>query len=261
MYNIQDFIQLIAQLRHPNSGCPWDLKQTYQSMIPCLTEETYEVIEAIEKQNMANLKEELGDLLLQVVFFTQLATEDKHFTFQDVVNEIAQKIVRRHPHVFGDKSANNEQEALQNWNAMKEKENQYKGNHSILDNVPSAFPSLMRAEKLQKRCARFGFDWTTSEPVFEKVIEELNEVKAELNQDNREQNKIHEEIGDLLFAVVNLARHLKVPPEEALRQANKKFERRFRAVENKLQQQGKAIESSSLVELDILWDEVKKEEK
>lgn len=261
MYNIQDFIQLIAQLRNPNGGCPWDLKQTYQSMIPCLTEETYEVIEAIEKQNMANLKEELGDLLLQVVFFSQLATEDKHFTFQDVLNEVAEKIVRRHPHVFGDKSANNEQEALQNWNAMKAQENQSKGNQSILDNVPNAFPALMRAEKLQKRCSKFGFDWETSEPVFDKVIEELNEVKIEVNQNNQDQNKINEEVGDLLFAVVNLARHLKVSPEEALRQANAKFERRFRAVENKLQAQGIPLEDCSLIELDLLWDEVKCEEK
>lgn len=257
MYNIQDFVQLIAQLRNPNGGCPWDLKQTYQSMIPCLTEETYEVIDAIEKQDIANLREELGDLLLQVVFFSQLATEDQHFTFDDVVNDVAEKIVRRHPHVFGDKSATNEEEALQNWNAIKAQENHNKDYHSILDNIPTAFPALMRAEKLQKRCSKVGFDWTDSEPVFAKVMEELEEVKMEVNAKDKDQNKINEEVGDLLFAVVNLARHLKVSPEESLRQANTKFERRFRAVERIVAEQNRAVEGCSLIELDQLWDQVK----
>lgn len=260
MYNIEDFVQLISQLRNPNGGCPWDLKQTYQTMIPCLTEETYEVIDAIEKQNIANLKEELGDLLLQVVFFCQLAKEDNHFNFNDVVNEVAEKIVRRHPHVFGDKSANNEQEALRNWNAIKaqEKQNQQQ---SILDNVPHAFPALMRAQKLQKQCAKVGFDWDTAEPVFDKVREELEEVKQELTRNPLDQQKINEEVGDLLFAIVNLARHLHVPAEESLRKANEKFERRFRAVENKLRGQQKSFEQTSLVEMDLLWNEIKQEEK
>lgn len=260
MYNIQDFVQLIAQLRNPNGGCPWDLKQTYQSMIPCLTEETYEVIDAIEKQNMTNLKEELGDLLLQVVFFSQLAYEEQHFDFNDVVNEVAEKIIRRHPHVFGEKSAQNEQEALQNWNAIKAQEKHKAGNHSILDDIPHSFPALMRAEKLQKRCAKIGFDWSNIQPVFEKVQEEINEVKQELNQAIPAQEKINEEIGDLLFSVVNLARHLKVAPEEALRQANKKFEQRFRSVENKLQAQNLSINDRTLAELDQIWDQVKQEE-
>lgn len=260
MYHIQDFVQLIAQLRNPNGGCPWDLKQTYQSMIPCLTEETYEVIEAIEKQNMTNLKEELGDLLLQVVFFSQLACEDGHFAFNDVVNEVAEKIIRRHPHVFGEKSANNEQEALQNWNAIKEQEKHKAGNHSILDDVPNAFPALMRAEKLQKRCAKVGFDWTDIQPVFAKVEEELNEVRQELTPTNISQEKIQAEIGDLLFSVVNLARHLKVSPEEALRQANNKFEQRFRKLENQLQAQNLSINDRTLTELDHIWDQIKQEE-
>ncbi|NBI12301.1 nucleoside triphosphate pyrophosphohydrolase [[Haemophilus] felis] len=259
MYNIQDFVQLIAQLRNPNGGCPWDLKQTYQSMIPCLTEETYEVIDAIEKQDMTNLREELGDLLLQVVFFSQLATEDQHFTFDDVVNDVAEKIVRRHPHVFGDKSATNEEEALQNWNAIKAQEKQKSGQGttvlSVLDNVPLAFPALMRAEKLQKRCAKVGFDWQSLDPVFAKVLEELDEVKVEVEQ--RNQAKIAEEMGDLLFAVVNLARHLTVAPEQALRAANSKFERRFRAVERRVAEQNRAVEDCSLTELDQLWDEAK----
>ncbi|WP_424407014.1 nucleoside triphosphate pyrophosphohydrolase [Pasteurella sp. PK-2025] len=259
-HTIQNFIELIATLRNPNGGCPWDLKQNYDSMIPCLLEESYEVIEAIQQKNMENLREELGDLLLQVVFFSQLASEDQHFTFDDVVNDVAEKIIRRHPHVFGQTSANNEQEALENWNAIKAQENNQKGQQSILDNIPHAFPALMRAEKLQKRCAKVGFDWRELTPVLEKVYEELDEVKQELNKVNKDQNKIEEEVGDLLFATVNLSRHLKCQAEESLRKANNKFEKRFRAVENKLKEQNKTVEQSSLMEMDLLWAEVKQSE-
>lgn len=257
-YNIQDFIQLIAKLRDPNGGCPWDLKQNYHSMIPCLMEESYEVVEAIEQQNATDLKEELGDLLLQVVFLSQLATEEQKFTFEDVVDAVAEKIIRRHPHVFGDKSAGDETEALQNWNAMKAEENKDKGHTSILDNIPHAFPALMRAEKLQKRCAKVGFDWPELAPVIAKIEEELAELKQEINRPHLVQAQVEEELGDLLFAVVNLSRHLKCQPEESLRKANHKFEGRFRAVEHKLQQQQKSFEQVSLLEMDLLWDEVKK---
>ncbi|MDU8923544.1 nucleoside triphosphate pyrophosphohydrolase [Pasteurellaceae bacterium LIM206] len=259
-YDIQDLIQTVAKLRDPNGGCPWDLKQTYDSMIPCLVEETYEVVEAIEQRNTANLREELGDLLLQIVFFSQLAKEENKFTFADVVNEVNEKIIRRHPHVFGHLSAANEQEALQRWNEMKARENRAKGLHSILDNVPKSFPSLLRAEKLQKKCAKVGFDWDDINQVVAKVEEELREMKQELARRERNQANIEEELGDLLFATVNLSRHLKCQPEESLRKANEKFERRFRAVERKLNQAGKSCEQSSLIEMDILWDEVKKEE-
>ncbi|MFZ7136534.1 nucleoside triphosphate pyrophosphohydrolase [Avibacterium avium] len=257
-HNIQDFLQLIAQLRNPNGGCPWDLEQTYQSMIPCLLEESYEVVEAIEQQNTENLREELGDLLLQVVFFSQLAKEDNLFTFDDVVNEVAEKILRRHPHVFGEEKAHNEQEALSHWNKVKAEEN--KTRQSILDNIPHAFPALMRAEKLQKRCAKVGFDWDNVQPVIAKVQEELQEVQAELARPQQDQAKIEEEIGDLLFAVANLSRHLHCSPEEALRKANQKFERRFRQLEALAQQQGKSLQNSTLEELDALWDKVKSEE-
>lgn len=266
-YQIQDFVQLIAKLRDPNGGCPWDLKQNYQSMIPCLIEETYETVDAIEKNDVANLREELGDLLLQVVFFSQLATEEGKFTFDDVLNDVAEKIVRRHPHVFGDKSAANEEDALANWNAMKAQEKLALGeksavqNPSILDNVPQAFPALLRAEKLQKKCTKVGFDWNNVQDVIEKVEEEIQEVKQELACSQQDPRKINEEVGDLLFAMVNLSRHLKCNAEESLRQANNKFERRFRAVEQKLQSQNKTFEQSNLMEMDILWDEVKKEEK
>ncbi|MCW9718824.1 nucleoside triphosphate pyrophosphohydrolase [Avibacterium sp. 21-599] len=259
-YSIQDFVQLIAKLRDPNGGCPWDLEQTYQTMIPHLLEESYEVVEAIEQQNTDNLREELGDLLLQVVFFSQLAKEDNLFTFDEVINEVAEKILRRHPHVFGEAKAHNEQEALRHWNTIKAQENKNKAYQSILDNVPQSFPALMRAEKLQKRCAKVGFDWDNIQPVMAKVQEELQEVQAELARPQQEQAKIEEEIGDLLFAVVNLSRHLHCSPEEALRKANQKFERRFRQVETRVKQQGKSLQSSTLTELDRLWDDVKKQE-
>lgn len=259
-YQIQDFVQLIAKLRDPNGGCPWDLKQNYHTMIPCLLEESYEVVDAIQLDNVANLKEELGDLLLQVVFLSQLATEEGKFNFDDVVNDVAEKIVRRHPHVFGDKSAHNEQEALQNWNAMKAAEKQHQAQSSILDNIPHSFPALMRAEKLQKRCAKVGFDWQEKVSVLAKIEEELSEVKQEINRPHFMPEKAEEELGDLLFTVVNLSRHLNCQAEEALRKANHKFERRFRALENKLKQQNKAFEDVSLAEMDLLWDEVKREE-
>lgn len=259
-YTIQDFVQLIAQLRNPNGGCPWDLKQNYESMIPCLTEETYEVIEAIQKKDIANLREELGDLLLQVIFFSQLASEDGYFTFDDVLNDVADKIVRRHPHVFGDVSARNEEEALMRWNEIKSQEKSNKDKDSILDNVPSAFPALLRAQKLQKQCAKVGFDWREIQPVFAKVQEELQEVKEEFDRTPQEQSKIEEEIGDLFFATVNLARHLKCDAEDSLRKANAKFEQRFRKVEQKAKEKGAQLEDLSLMEMDFLWDEVKKEE-
>ncbi|TDQ58135.1 ATP diphosphatase [Mesocricetibacter intestinalis] len=259
--NIDHFVRLIAKLRDPKDGCPWDLKQNYRSMIPCVLEESYEVIEAIEQNNMQNLREELGDLLLQVVFLSQLAAEEQIFTFEDVVCDISEKILRRHPHVFGDKSATNEQEALENWNAVKAEENQKKAYTSILDNIPQAFPALMRAEKLQKRCAKVGFDWEDINQVAAKVEEELQEVRQELACCPPVPARIEEEIGDLLFAAVNLARHAQCRPEESLRKANRKFERRFRAVEKKLKQEDKDFSQTSLQEMDLLWDEIKKQEK
>lgn len=260
-HSIQDFIKLIAQLRHPEKGCPWDLKQNYESMIPCLIEETYEVIDAIQKKDITNLREELGDLLLQVVFFSQLASEEQHFNFDDVLNDVAEKIIRRHPHVFADAKAENEEEALARWNSIKALEKSKAQNQSILDNVPSAFPVLMRAQKLQKQCSKIGFDWTEISPVFEKIEEELQEVKDEFNKNPQDIERIEEELGDLFFATVNLSRHLKCNAEESLRKANLKFEQRFRKVEQKAKEMGKELTALSLIEMDILWDEVKREEK
>lgn len=259
--NIQELKNIVAKLRDPNGGCPWDLKQNYESMIPCLIEESYEVVEAIQQKNTADLREELGDLLMQVVFLSQLAAEENKFTFDDVVNDIAEKLIYRHPHVFGDKEAADEHAALRNWNEMKAREAKNQAYKSILDNVPFSFPALLRAEKLQKKCAKAGFDWQQVAPVIAKVEEELEEVTQEINCPAPQQAKLEEEIGDLLFAVVNLSRHLKCQAEESLRKANYKFERRFRAVEDKLQQQNKTVSGSSLMEMDMLWDEVKHEEK
>ena len=260
-YSIQDFIQLIAQLRNPNGGCPWDLKQNYESMIPCLTEETYEVIDAIQKKDIVNLREELGDLLLQVVFFSQLASEDGYFTFDDVLDDISKKIVRRHPHVFGDATAGNEEEALARWNSIKAQEKSVQEKRSILDDIPNSFPALLRSQKMQKQCSKIGFDWDDVESVLAKVEEELQEVRDEINQTPHNQEKIEEEIGDLFFATVNLSPHLKCNAEEALRKANNKFEQRFRKVEEKALERGSSVKDLSLIEIDILWDEVKREEK
>ncbi|SEQ03159.1 ATP diphosphatase [Basfia succiniciproducens] len=259
--NIQELKNIVAKLRDPDGGCPWDLKQNYESMIPCLIEESYEVVEAIQQKNTADLREELGDLLMQVVFLSQLAAEENKFTFDDVVNDIAEKLIYRHPHVFGDKEAADEHAALRNWNEMKAREAKNQAHTSILDNVPFSFPALLRAEKLQKKCAKAGFDWQQVAPVIAKVEEELEEVTQEINCPAPQQAKLEEEIGDLLFAVVNLSRHLKCQAEESLRKANHKFERRFRAVEDKLRQQNKTATESSLMEMDMLWDEVKHEEK
>lgn len=255
--SIDQFIALIAQLRDPQTGCPWDLKQTFHTMIPCLLEESYEVVEAIEQNNMLNLKEELGDLLLQVVFLSQLAQEQQLFNFQEVVAEVSQKIIRRHPHVFGDKTAQTEEQALAHWNAIKSQEQKNTENNSLLDNLPLALPALMRAEKLQKRCAKVGFDWDNLPPVIAKIEEELGEVKQALAETN--QQHLEEELGDLLFATVNLIRHAKLPAEQTLTKANNKFERRFRFVEKQAKQQGKALADCSLEEMDIWWEQAKSE--
>ncbi len=260
-YNLTDFLQIVAKLRDPNGGCPWDLKQNFRSMIPHLLEESYEVVEAIENKDIANLKEELGDLLLQVAFLSQLAHEEKWFNFDDVVNDVSEKLIRRHPHVFGDAQAGDEQEALARWNEIKAIEKEKAEDHSILADIPQSFPALMRAEKIQKKCANHGFDWDNIDDVFTKVEEELGEVKAELSQMPVDQTKAVEEVGDLLFATVNLVRHLKAPAENTLRQANDKFERRFRRLEQLLDKRGKTLPDCNLMEMEVLWNTVKDEEK
>lgn len=271
MYTLDDLLNLMARLRDPQYGCPWDLKQTYASIVPHTLEEAYEVADAIERGDYGHLQGELGDLLFQVVFYAQLAKEEGRFEFDAVVDGITRKLLRRHPHVFptGELHAPletprlSESEVNQRWDEIKAEERAEQAaapeQLSLLDDVPQALPALSRASKLQKRAAQVGFDWPAALPVVDKVREELDEVlEAMADGDAAE---VADEIGDLLFSVVNLARHLKVDPETALRSANGKFDRRFRFIEAVLHQQGRALEACSLEELDALWGEAKRQEK
>ena len=271
MYKLDDLLQLMARLRHPEHGCPWDLKQSYASIVPYTLEEAYEVADAIERGDFDHLPGELGDLLFQVVYYSQLATEEGRFGFAEVVDGITAKLIRRHPHVFPDgdlyaapDAARLEEAAVkQRWEELKAEERAAKAaapeQLSLLDDVPQALPALSRAAKLQKRAAQVGFDWPEALPVLDKVREELDEVLEAMSENDPQ--AIAEELGDLLFAVANLARHLKVEPEAALRAANGKFERRFRFIEQALRDAGRPIENCSLNELDALWGEAKKQEK
>lgn len=255
--NIDQFLAIIAQLRDPEHGCPWDIKQDFNSMLPHLLEETYEVAEAIHTQDRSALREELGDLLLQVVFLSQLAKEEGTFDFYDVLSDIHQKIVYRHPHVFGDTKAADSDEALANWEAQKANDAKHQQHESILDDLPFALPALTRAYKIQKRCAKVGFDWDNPQDVLAKVEEELDEVKAEIANYPTSQAALFEELGDLLFATVNLCRHYQLEAESGLREANAKFERRFRKVEAAVKAQGKAVSECNLMELDAIWHQIK----
>ncbi|UKA25816.1 nucleoside triphosphate pyrophosphohydrolase [Photobacterium damselae subsp. damselae] len=259
--DIEQLLSIMAKLRDPKDGCPWDIKQSFDSIVPYTLEEAYEVADAIEKQNWLDVKEELGDLLFQVVFYSQMAKEQDLFDFDEVVAGICEKLTRRHPHVFADKQFASEAEVKANWEAEKAKERADKAvDNSLLANVPLAMPALTRADKIQKRCAQFGFDWDSVAPVAEKVVEELDEVMDEYQQVTLDQNRIEEEMGDLLFSVVNLSRHLNVNPERALQKANKKFERRFRKVEKNVLEKGMEISNCSLEQLDQEWNIVKKME-
>lgn len=255
--NIDQFLAIIAQLRDPEHGCPWDIKQDFNSMLPHLLEETYEVAEAIHTQDRSALREELGDLLLQVVFLSQLAKEEGTFDFYDVLSDIHQKIVYRHPHVFGETKAADSDEALVNWEAQKANDAKHQQHESILDDLPFALPALTRAHKIQKRCAKVGFDWDNPQDVLAKVEEELDEVKAEIANYPTSQAALFEELGDLLFATVNLCRHYQLEAESGLREANAKFERRFRKVEAAVKAQGKAVSECNLMELDAIWHQIK----
>ncbi|GAB1668368.1 nucleoside triphosphate pyrophosphohydrolase [Mannheimia haemolytica] len=257
MATIEQFLEVVNQLRHPEHGCPWDLKQNFDTMLPHLLEETYEVAEAIHTQDRTALREELGDLLLQVVFLSQLAKEEGSFTFDDVVTDIHDKLIYRHPHVFGDVKATNSEEALQSWEAQKANDAKHRSQDSILDDLPFALPALTRANKLQKRCAKIGFDWDNPHDVLAKVEEELDEVKAEIAQYPARSIELAEELGDLLFAIVNLCRHYHTDAEEILRNANLKFEHRFRKVEKSVKKSGRTVKECKLEELDVIWHKIK----
>ena len=255
-------LAIMKKLRDPVGGCPWDLEQDFSTIAPYTIEEAYEVADAIERGDFENLKDELGDLLLQVVFHARMAEETGYFAYKDVVAAICEKMVRRHPHVFEGKHRPNAAGVRQSWEDIKRAEREEKfpdgAKNSLLDGVPNALPALIRALKLQNRAAEVGFDWPSPINVVEKIAEEANEL-AEASE-TKDAAKITEEFGDLLFAVANLARHLKLDPEAALRAANAKFVRRFKAIEAGLHAAGKSLETASLDEMEALWNEAKLKE-
>lgn len=263
MKSMEELLHIMARLRDPENGCPWDIQQDFRSIAPYTIEEAYEVADAIERNDMAELPGELGDLLLQVVFHSQMAKEQNLFAFEDVVAAINEKMIRRHPHVFAAQEFATEDEVHANWEAEKQKERKAKGaqDGSILDAVTVGLPALKRAAKLQKKAAKVGFDWPSPEPIFDKIQEELEEVQQELAVPAHNQQALEAEVGDLLFAVVNLARHYKIDPEQALRGSNQKFCQRFGYIEQQLAQQELSPEKASLEQMDALWDEAKRKGK
>ncbi|MFP5295692.1 MAG: nucleoside triphosphate pyrophosphohydrolase [Alphaproteobacteria bacterium] len=251
---------IMARLRDPERGCPWDVEQTFETIAPYTLEEAYEVADAIERGDWDELKSELGDLLFQVVFHARMAEEQGLFAFDDVANAIADKLERRHPHVFGDEAARADGAAQKaRWEDIKADERKAKAQHGVLDDVPVGLPALARAAKLTKRAARVGFDWPSTDEVFDKFVEEVAELRAEIAAGDVE--KTREEIGDLLFVMANLARKLGVEPEDALRGTNAKFVRRFAFIEAELAKTGRTPEQSDLAEMDGLWDAAKAAER
>ncbi len=249
-------IDIMEALRTPETGCPWDLEQDFSTVAPYTIEEAYEVADAIERSSMTQLRDELGDLLFQVAFHSQMAREEGHFSAADVADAIAEKMVRRHPHVFAQSDGRDAHGQTVAWEEMKAAERAERGQAtSLLDDVALALPALMRAEKLQKRAARAGFDWTTPEPIFDKLDEEIGEVKAAVG--DGDPHAVEDEVGDLLFVCANLARRLRIDPEVALRRANAKFERRFRAMEALAASRSDDFSDLSLDQQEVLWKEVK----
>jgi ATP diphosphatase len=263
-FDIEDLLYLMRRLRDPQGGCPWDLQQNYKTIAPSTLEEAYEVVDAIEREDYAHLKEELGDLLFQTIFYSQLAVEEQRFSFAEIVDTLVAKLIRRHPHVFpdgtlrgtGDASrALAETEVKQNWEAIKEQERVAKGVKGVLADVPVALPAVTRAVKLQKRAARIGFDWADAKGVMLKLSEEMRELAEAV--DGSDERAIEAEVGDLLFTCVNLARHLKVDPESALRRSNQKFTARFQEMERAAAEAGQELNQLSQEALEHLWQQAK----
>lgn len=260
MQELQKLLKIMQDLRHPENGCPWDIEQSFDTIAAYTVEEAYEVADAIERKDMADLKAELGDLLFQVVFHAQLAAEDDLFDFADVAAAISDKLLRRHPHVFGDDKTRDKDQLNSDWEKHKKKERANKDlqkkHAGYLEGIASAMPALRWSEKLQKRAAHHGFDWENIQPVFDKINEEIVELKAEIDIENNQQ-RISDEMGDILFASVNLARHVGVNPEQALRDCNRRFISRFEVVEKLLSEDGRQMEDCSVVVLLAYWQKAK----
>jgi ATP diphosphatase len=267
--DIRDLLAILAQLRTPVIGCPWDLEQDFSTIAPYTIEEAYEVVDAIERGDLDDLKDELGDLLLQVVFHAQMAEEDGIFTFGDIVESITGKMIRRHPHVFGELDARDAGHVKERWDAIKEDEKAARAtlrpagpdgrtDGGLLADVPVALPALTRAVKLQKRAGTVGFDWNDPLAVIAKTREELDELEKELCTEAKDHDRLEDELGDILFAVANLGRHLRVDPEKALRRSNAKFLRRFRYIETELEARNQELKDASLEEMEAIWTEAKR---
>jgi MazG family protein len=258
MSQLARLLQIMARLRNPDGGCPWDLQQSFRTIAPYTIEEAYEVADAIERGDLNALREELGDLLFQVVFHSQMATEQGAFDFEEVAKVIGDKLERRHPHVFGDARIGSAGEQTVAWEEHKRQERARKGG-GVLADIPLALPALTRADKLGKRAAQVGFEWPSVDGAVDKLEEELGELRQEL-RDGAPREEIAKELGDVLFCVVNVCRYLNIDPEATLRDTNAKFERRFGYVERRLKEQGRTPQDATLAEMDALWDEGKKKE-
>lgn len=265
MTGVERLHDIMVRLRDPQTGCPWDREQTLSSLKPCVLEETYELLAAMDKpEDKANHIEELGDVLLQVMFQSVMAEQEGRFTFDDVANAISDKLVRRHPHVFGTVDAKDAATVLRNWEQIKQTEHKKERRHSALDGVPPVLPGLLKAQRTQEKAARVGFDWKDADGPLAKIEEETGELKAEIaaraSEKPADSDRVKEELGDLLFAVANLARHLKVDSESALEGATARFSERFRAVEAAAKAQGRTLGEMTLDEMDVLWEEAKRAE-
>lgn len=248
------FVEIVARLRAPD-GCPWDREQTHHSLLNCMLDEVYEFFEAVEDGDVHHMREELGDLLLQIVLHAQIASERGDFDIEGVATDICEKIIRRHPHVFGDAKVSGTGEVLANWEQIKRTESDKQDRRYFVDGVPRSLPALFRAEKVQRRVARVGFDWTDLRPVLDKIEEEFREFREALESGNAAHAE--EELGDILFALVNLARHRQICAEDALRLTVRKFTRRFRFIEDSLREQGRKLGEATLAEMDELWERSK----
>lgn len=254
-YSYKDLVDIVARLRGKD-GCPWDIKQTHESLLPNLLEETYEVIDAISNKDPESMKEELGDLLLQVIFHANIAAETDSFTIDDVADRVATKLVYRHPHIFQDQVNHyTADDVLVNWEKLKKKEKQMSTQTEVIESVPKVLPALMRAYKVQKKASDVGFDWDDYKPMLDKLYEEISEFEQAIN--SHELDKIEEELGDILFTIVNIGRFFKINPEFALTKCVEKFINRFRYIEKSALSQGKQLESMTLQELDKLWEDAK----